>query len=379
MNHINQPMYQKIYDQIFEEIKAGKYAVGDRIPSEKELAIQYEVSRITSKKALEMLAKNDVISRMPGKGSFVLRDVNHREEAADGADGKREKHTLIGVVMSDFSGSYGIELLSGIEDNASQNSCSIVPRRSHGRQDIEEQAIDALIEMGVEGIIVMPVHGEHYNSKLLRLILDGFPIVLIDRDLKGIPASFAGSDNVGAAKKAADYLLGLGHRKISFISPPADTSTIEDRIEGFVKSHAEHGVVIDESIWLTSLISTLPGNGNKSNISHDIERIKEFLKENSHITCLFTIEYNIALLAVEAIKLLGMRVPEDISVLCFDGPINYTGEYFFTHIRQREYEMGATAVKYLLDQFSGKAGGDKVFLETDLILGGSTKAATPGV
>ena len=67
-------MYKKIYDDLLEAIEKGIYPPGSKLPSEKELMEQYNVSRITSKKALEMLADRNIIVRMPGKGSFVLEE-----------------------------------------------------------------------------------------------------------------------------------------------------------------------------------------------------------------------------------------------------------------------------------------------------------------
>ena len=60
-------MYETIYNDLLEGIRNGTYPAGSRLPSEKELAGQYGVSRITSKKALELLAERGMISRMPGR------------------------------------------------------------------------------------------------------------------------------------------------------------------------------------------------------------------------------------------------------------------------------------------------------------------------
>lgn len=68
-------LYQKIYNDLLQGIRSQKYPPGSRLPSEKELAEQYGVSRITSKKALEMLADRNLITRRPGKGSYVLENA----------------------------------------------------------------------------------------------------------------------------------------------------------------------------------------------------------------------------------------------------------------------------------------------------------------
>lgn len=372
----NKPLYQEIYDHLLEDIKSGKYSGENRLPSEKELAAEYNVSRITSKKALALLADNGIIKRMPGKGSFIC-DQDESEIDVTEADMKTNrdnKKVIIGLVITDFSEAYGTGLLYGIEQEAARNNMYLCFRRSYESQKLEEDELNGLLELGVKGLIIMPVHGKHYNQKILRLVLDGFPIVILDRNLKGIDTSFVGTDNFDASKKATDYLLESGHQYISFISPPTkDTSTLEDRIEGFIKSHVEHGVAIDTSIWLTDLIITVPGNYNSENLRSDINKIKTLIVNNPNVTCLFAAEYNIAIIAAQAVKELGKRVPEDISILCFDSPGNFIGDHFFTHIRQNEVELGVTAVKLLKEQMEHRMNKKVVYIDTDLILGASTK------
>lgn len=77
-------MYETIYNDLLDGIRNGTYPPGSRLPSEKELAGQYGVSRITSKKALELLAERRVISRMPGRGSFVLETAETQISVFDG-------------------------------------------------------------------------------------------------------------------------------------------------------------------------------------------------------------------------------------------------------------------------------------------------------
>ncbi|WP_271809816.1 GntR family transcriptional regulator [Clostridium beijerinckii] len=366
----NQPLYLKLYNSLYDKIVSGEYSEGEKLPTEKELAEQFNVSNITSKKSLEMLADNGMIKRVPGKGSFVIKSTVDNKVIVQKS---KSNSPIIGVVLSDFSESYGTNLLSGIEEEASKNNCFIIPKRSYGKQELENDAIDSLVDMGVDGIIVMPVHGEHYNPKILKLIIDGYPLVLMDCDLKGIQAAFVGTDNVDAAKMATDYLLEHGHRKISFVSTnPKDTTAIEDRIKGFIISYAEHGVKVDETIWETNLVSTLPGMDTESNIEADCDKIKKMIINNPDITCIFVTEYNLALLVMRALKHLNKAVPEDTSILCFDGPYNNIGDYFFTHIRQKEKQIGYTSVQFVLNLIRGEIV-DKTYLKAILVTGQSVR------
>jgi DNA-binding GntR family transcriptional regulator len=89
------PRYKQIYDYLLEEISSGRLVAGARIPSEKELCRTFKVSRITSKRALELLVEQGYISRHPGKGSFV-----------SGNHGKAIVAPIVGCNIPDFSDAF---------------------------------------------------------------------------------------------------------------------------------------------------------------------------------------------------------------------------------------------------------------------------------
>ena len=72
-NLMNQPMYQRIKEDILHQIKTNLLSPGDRLPTEYQLMDHYQVSRITVSKALSELKSEGVIERFPNKGSFVSR------------------------------------------------------------------------------------------------------------------------------------------------------------------------------------------------------------------------------------------------------------------------------------------------------------------
>ena len=78
-------------------------------------------------------------------------------------------------------------------------------------------------------------------------------------------------------------------------------------------------------------------------------------------------------MALEAAKELGKKVPEDISIVCFDGPNNYWKNPFFTCIYQNEGKIGAETFKLLIKQIEGTPADNKIFVATELIVGKSTK------
>lgn len=369
-------MYEVLYENIKNAINTGVYQEGDRVPSEKELSEQYEVSRITAKKALELLANEGLIIRQPGRGSFVKY---HREAPAVSKEtlSKKEKRPpLLGLVITDFDDSYGTGLLASIEKCTAEHSCFLVLRRSFGKTDIEEKSIRELIELGVDGLIVFPAQAEFFSEEILKLVLKKFPLVLVDRHLKGISTASVSTNNVEAARKGAAYLLELGHQHIGLLTPPPhDTTALEDRIEGFVQAHAEKGVVVDRDLWLNNITSTLPDSFRQPNIKHDIDKIKRQLTDYPSITALFAAEYYIALMAVEAVKELGMSVPGDISIICFDSPPTPIGEFQLTYLAQDQKRMGQEVFDILMKLHHKKEQDTipkRVLLDVDLVIGNST-------
>ncbi|TNJ67233.1 GntR family transcriptional regulator [Paenibacillus hemerocallicola] len=379
----SKPMYEKIFEEVKQRIATKQYETGERIPSEKELADEYGVSRITSKKALEMLAGEKLIVRKPGRGSFVADpEVDFADSAANpdrGAGqparsfGKPELVT-IGLIMTDFGNSYGTGLVYGMEDASRERDCYLVLRRSFGIAENEEQSIQKLLQLGVGGLIVFPAQGEYFNSEILKLVIRKFPLVLVDRHLKGVAATSISTDNVTAAKQATEYLFGLGHSHIAFVSPPpADTTAVEERIEGFIRAHAERGIVVNKELWASDLTSTLPDCFRKENIDRDIEGLIDHLKSKPAITAVFATEYNLALLAKTAAERIGLRIPEDLSIVCFDSPATqWGGGYAFTHMRQDEERMGRLAVERILQIREGVSVPNRTMLTAELVIGEST-------
>ena len=373
------PLYQQITQYILDEIRSGRLVSGDRVPSEKELAEKFNVSRITSKKALETLVQVNVVERARGRGSFVSRDLPDLSHLGMQSAERTQVTTIphdqrmIGIMIPDFADAYGVSLLRAVESRCAEHQHFLITKITHGKRDQEEQAIQALVELGVEGIIVFPVHGEYYNATLLRLVLGNFPTVIVDRYLKGILAQSVYTDNERAGLELTRYLLDQGHEQIAFIStPPENTSTIEDRLRGFTQAYAERQQPVKPGSTLLTLFSTLPGSFSAKNVETDRNTIREFILAHPEITAFVACEYNIALIVRQAILSLGKRIPEDYAIACFDHPNNEFGEILFTHIQQNETLMGETAVDLLIDQIAGKQGPTHQIIDFQLMEGAST-------
>ncbi|MGV7114764.1 GntR family transcriptional regulator [Paenibacillus kyungheensis] len=381
------PRYEQMYLTLRNRFHSGEYTIGDKIPSEKELMEQFEVSRITSKKALDMLVQDGYIVRQPGRGSFVIYNGDQIEmietEDGDKYDAPSRPRTdrnqiVLGLIMEDFSDSYGKEMLVEMERTAQKMGVYLMLRLSFSQTDIEENAIRMLRDYGVDGLIIYPTRGQIFNSEILKLVIDRFPHVLVDRYVKGIDSTSISTDNVAAASLGTHYLLDQGHRHIALLtSKVTDNVAIEERIEGFVQAHAERGVVLDRSSWLTDMY----WNSNQEEdeqvlVQHNVDMIQQMIEAHPQITALFAMQYELALFAKEAIEHMGLHIPQDISIICFDSPQASAALYPFTHMQQDQQSLGRLAIENVLALIEGASLPSKISLQANLIHGHSVAEAS---
>ncbi|MEG0847950.1 MAG: GntR family transcriptional regulator [Niameybacter sp.] len=364
-------LYVKIYNKLLEEINQNSYKPGDRLPTEKELSEKYNVSRITSQKAMNMLVEDGIVTRYPGIGSFVSGGtLEHVMEY----DGVVVEKPIIGIVLEAIWTCFGIEVFDGAYEAAKELGYHLIIKKSYGEQEKEIEAINELIDMGAKGIIIMPVHGDYYNEEILKLVVEKFPITFIDRYLTGIHAPFVGTDNVKATSDCVTQFAERGHKNVALITTcDCQATTLDERKQGYIEGMVNNSMMINKKHIYDQVDCIVPHQTNKDAISMNLEDIKRFLHNNPEVTGVVATEYYIGNLVKMAAHQLGKRVPTDLEIVCFDAPREYLDQYEFTHIRQNEYQMGFESVSLLHKLIKGEQIQDKILLDTTLMLGYSTQ------
>ncbi|HWE60134.1 MAG TPA: GntR family transcriptional regulator [Chloroflexota bacterium] len=373
------PLYAQLYAYLLDEIKGGRLQPGDRVPTEKQLAAQFGVSAITSKKALEELVRANVLKRTRGKGSFVAATLPNLDQLDPSGKAPLPRQMdeanppSICLILPDFTETYGLKLVYAIEARLSAQGAFLVLRRTCGEREQEQEAIRRFAQSGGAGLIVVPVHGEFYNEELLRMALERRPLVTVDRYLKGIATCAVYTDNRKAAFELTTYLLEHGHEHIAFLSPPVEgTSSIEERFEGFCAALTERALGPRAQYQLTNLVSTLPQSFHTDKIQTDEEKVRAFLAQNPQVTAFVAAEYNIALILADALASVNKHVPDDCAIVCFDSPDNPFGPPAFTHIEQDETSMGQVAVDLLMAQLRQEKVPPRTTVPFRLVEGQST-------
>lgn len=404
MYNDRQPLYVQIQEHFKDLILNGELKANDKIPSEKEVMEQFSVSRITVANALMQLAKDGWIYRVPGRGSFVSEEIheilsNHksmfesenrlqnlpieRSYTSMGSTVVSTKKTagtfsstasggrkIIGLVIPVLVDYFSIRLIQGINNMLEDSQYTLYIVQTFNSIEREEEAILDLIKNGAAGLIIFPCDTETYNEEILSLKQSKFPFVLIDRYFPGVETNIVRCDGLIGGKLAVDYLWDLGHRDIAICSDsPLPTITVEDRINGYMDGLKKREALINPALILTDFYVDY----KEMNTEHPLYR---FIKSGM-ATAFITLNGRLGLHIRSICREIGLRVPEDISILTFDDPspgLKESGA--LTYISQSEGIMGEEAVKVLLNMLEETPNMDhkyhKVIIKPELKEGEST-------
>jgi GntR family transcriptional regulator of arabinose operon len=374
------PLYMQIQEHVRSLITTGKMLEGHKVPSEKELVQEFNVSRITVANALAQLAKEGWIYRIPGRGSYVSANSPDGTgelkagKLADDTVSHQEQPTLgrkmIGFLIPFLSDFFAIRLVQGITKQLEGTDYYLVILITHNSKQREQEAIAELIDKGAVGLIIFPADAENYNEEILNLKLRNYPFVLIDRYFPGVETDYVCSDGVAGAEMAVNHLWDLGHRAIAICSDsPLPTLTVEQRIAGYMEALRKKGELMNPSLILTEC---------KVDFDHiEEDHILYRLLSSRAVTAFISLNAKIGLHIAKMAEHLNLSVPKDVSIVTFDDPFPGSDKFgSFTFVAQSEEAMGTEAINILFDRLQSPLQQDmpyrKVVMQPRISVGQTT-------
>lgn len=344
------PLHIQVAQIIRTRIENGIWQNGDVIPTEKALCAEFDVARGTVRQALQSLEADGYLRREQGRGTFVMMGQPKSIPAS-----QRRKHlAFIVPYVRDSSVS---TIFTGFQQTA--ESSGYTSSFSHVNNDLEQQAqtIERLIAEGVGGIAIYPVDSERIQP-FDQLMRDGFPLVMIDRYLKHLTTDFVMSDHFGGAVRGVRYLLDQGHERIGFVTWLSPAVSMEHRYMGYMQGLRERGVAPEDG-WVCH-VEGYP--------TIDLSSLKQFLLRTDRPTAILAANDQIAIALYRAASSIGLRVPDDLSVVGFDNlDIAEQLDPHLTTIAQPFSLIGRTAADILLRRISGEQDAFQITLSPHLI------------
>lgn len=329
------PLYKKIQEDIRFQIRTGQLRPGDRVPSEKDLAGHYHVSQITSKNAINGLAEEGILIRHRGKGTFV--NATYEDLPA-----MSRNKGFIGLILPSMKTKVDQRIMNAIEQYVRESGYYLLVKITQESPLEESKAIDDLLLLRVKGLIIFPIEQEMYNNDLLRLTLNRFPLVMLDRYMKEIETYSVAADNLDGACRAVGYLLGKGHKHIAFVTVKVTNSATADRAVGFERAFLDRNLPIHKNLWCTLGIKDIA-------TGRSVSIIQEFLQDNPAITAVFTCNAELTGHTRRAMDAMNPQAGRRVELVSFD-----QSEWSdVSYVKQNVEEMCRVTIELLLEQVQG--------------------------
>ncbi len=333
--------YQDLIDYITGLIERGELAPGEKLFSENELMKRFGISRQTVRRAIGVLEEQGVLFRVRGSGTY-LRD--HRP--ADIA-----KRSRIAVVTTYVDSYIFPKIIRGIEERLFESGYSVQIAFTNNEPDRERSVLRDIIDRDeVAGVIVEGTKSglPSLNLSLYRELAERrIPFLFINTYYPELDVPHVSLDDVGAARKAVDYLIEKGHRDIGAILK-LDDGQGRQRYLGYLQAMEAAGFTVTDSrmVWIDT--------DESKQLAYCTDKIMNRLESCTALFC-----YNDQI-AFQLIKLLGdrgIRVPEEVAVISIDdADLAIHSEVQITSLPHPKEKLGTKAAELLLYMIeSGKS------------------------
>jgi LacI family transcriptional regulator len=264
---------------------------------------------------------------------------------------------IVGLLVQDLGASYTGEIIRGIDAELEAAGYDLILYTTHRRKAKESAYVDAIARGLADGLLlILPRSPGAYLETLRRR---HYPYVLIDHQGIGDYARSVGATNWQGAYDATRYLIGLGHRRIGFISGAMELGCSVDRLAGYQAALADHRLPPAPELIYTGDFHRLQGFAGAQALLTLPERPTAILASNDEM----------AFGAMEAARVNGLRIPDDISIVGFDDiPQASVVHPPLTTVRQPLEEMGRLATRMLLQLIADpQLHTGRIALPTELV------------
>jgi LacI family transcriptional regulator len=297
----------------------------------------------------------DAIERLGYQPSLLARGL------------RRNQTTILGMIIPDISNPFFPLVVRGVEDIAYQNSYRLMLCNTDNDAQKEQVYFDELRAYRMAGLIVIP----SADSRLVPMAAASggeIPVICLDRCPEGWKGDTVTVDNAEGAYQAARYLLELGHRRIATIAGQLHVTSGVERLKGFKRALREAGVSIAPEYIQEGRFDRLSG----------YEKGLMLLQFSPRPTAIVAANDLVALGVLAALREMGLRCPEDVSLVGFDDQeiASFTNPALTT-VAQPAYQMGARAAALLFERLRGEdVAAQQVVMKATLRVRDS--AAAPG-
>lgn len=271
---------------------------------------------------------------------------------------RRSQTTIVGMIIPDILNPFFPQVVRGVEDVLYKKSYRLMLCNADNEAKKERVYLDELRAYRMAGLIVIPCADSHLTAELGDLSSAELPVICVDRRAPGWKGDTISVENTEGTYRATRTLIQMGHRIIACITGPLDVDNAIQRLSGYKRALREAAIEIAPEYVQEARFDRLAG----------YQRALALLRFSPCPTAIVAANDLVALGALLAIKELGLRCPEDVSIVGFDDlELDIFTNPSLTSIAQPGYQMGARAASILLDRINGSTDPPhNVMLQTQL-------------
>ncbi|KAF3889780.1 MULTISPECIES: LacI family DNA-binding transcriptional regulator [Nostocales] len=278
----------------------------------------------------------------------IAREMNYVPNAV--AQSLQNKRTnTIGVVVTSIADPFFAEVVEGIEQVARSAGLSVLLSTSHRDFEQELAAIDSFHRRRVDGILVADSRiSKHHTQQLAQIAV---PIVFLNSQTQELPEMFhiVTIDDFLGARLAVEHLVSLGHTSIGYLGVGDRSRSNHQRLEGYRIALKEAGV-LPKTDWVALSDEE---HGRTDDVAIAQQLLPELFKTG--VTGIFCYNDMVAVGAMLACQELGISIPQDLSLVGFDGiALSRYVTPPLTTVCQPMLELGRSAMQMLLDLLQEK-------------------------
>lgn len=323
----------------------------------KEIARIAGVSTATVSRVLNNSDK--VKERTAKKVLKVAEDLNYRlDHVARRMRVKKTESLVIGLIITDIGNPFFSNVAKGVENVAFKNNHILMISNTNESPEKEKYILNSMLSEKVSGVIIVPSSGN--NIFLEKLVVDGFPMVMVDRRLKNLNIDSVSINNEKGGLLATQRLINNGHKRIGIICGIKGLSNSEERFEGYKRALDKAGIAIDKD--LITYGNYVESGGR--------EAMEKLLSLSDPPTAVFSTNNLMTLGCIKELYSRKISIPDEIALIGFDD--STWAEALIpplTTVKQPGYELGTNAAELLIKKLkTGNSSIMNIELNPELII-----------
>lgn len=358
---------QQIVEQIQAELARGQHgAAYDRFMTVRQLASRYSLSLVTAQK---------VVKRLKEKGLLIADSTNPAMVSPAACRPTPENDSRLprrlGMVITNIANPFFSRLCRHVQQAATERGYQVLMAGSQYDFQREEKALDSFLEIGVEGLLIVPGLDDACTQLYRRLLDRGLRLVFVSRQVEAVAADFVVADSFAGSASVAGHLLSMGYESFGYIGF-ASRLRRDARLSGFRSALLEEGLELDADRIVT---------GEGGGAEHGYSAMAQLMRGKNRPRAVFAFHDLLAIGALQYCQKHGIAVPEEVAIAGFDNlPQSQVTSPALTTVSYPVESMARLSVQCLIEDrtnWSQPSASHRILLEPHLVVRGSTDSHAP--